>query len=182
GRILLDGVDLREYGLDDLRREMGVIFQDFVRYEMTAGENIGLGRVEALHDRVQVRTAAARAGADDLIEHLPQGLDTPLGRQFAGRDLSGGEWQQLALARAFMRDCQLLVLDEPTAALDVQTEYDVYTRFHDLTHDRMTLLISHRFSTVRMADRILYLPDGHLLEQGTHADLITCYRAHARLS
>ena len=139
GRILLDGVDLREYDGEDLRREMGVIFQDFVRYELTAGENIAMGQVEALGDRARLLAAAARGGARDLVEHLPQGLDTPLGRELGDHDLSGGEWQKLALARAFMRDSQVLVLDEPTAALDVQTEYDVYTRFHHLTraHDAL---------------------------------------------
>jgi len=181
GRILLDGIDLREYDLDDLRREMGVIFQDFVCYELSVSENIGLGQVEASFDRRRVLDAAAKAGASDLIHQLPDGLDTQLGREFGSRELSGGEWQKLALARAFMRECQLLVLDEPTAALDVQTEYDVYTRFHDLTRDRMTLLISHRFSTIRMADRILYLADGQIQEAGSHADLMTRNGEYAKL-
>ena len=181
GRILLDGVDLREYDVEDLRREMGVIFQDFVHYELTAGENIAMGQVEALGDRARLLAAAARGGARDLVEHLPQGLDTPLGRELGDHDLSGGEWQKLALARAFVRDCQVLVLDEPTAALDVQTEYDVYTRFHHLTRARMTLLISHRFSTVRMADRILYLADGRIQEEGSHAELRARGGAYAHL-
>lgn len=181
GRILLGGVDLREYDLDALRRQMGVIFQDFVRYELTAGENIALGQVDALHDATRLSAAVERAGAAELIRQLPNGLDTQLGRAFGGRELSDGEWQKLALARACVRDAQLLVLDEPTAALDVQTEYEIYTRFHDLTRDRITLLISHRFSTVRMADRILYLADGRIQETGSHAQLMACNHEYARL-
>ncbi len=173
GRILLDGVDLRDYNLTDLRKEMGVIFQDFVQYEMTAGENVGLGQVESLHDRERISAAAAQSGADEVIGKLPDGLETQLGRQFGGRELSGGEWQRLALARGFMRDAALIVLDEPTAALDVETEYAVYQRFHALTRDKITVLISHRFSTVRMADRILYLAHGRIAEAGTHDALMS---------
>lgn len=181
GRILLDGVDLREYDLDALRREMGAIFQDYVRYELTVGENIGVGQVEAFHDRDRLLHAAGQARISELIERLPDGLDTQVGREFGGRELSGGEWQKLALARAFMRDCQILMLDEPTAALDIQTEFEVYTRFHDLTRGRTTLLISHRFSTIRMADRIFFLADGQIQEEGNHTELMTRNGEYARL-
>lgn len=181
GRILLNGVDLRDYDLNELRRQMGVIFQDFVRYELTAGENIGMGQVELRQDADRLSSAAARGGAADLVDRLPDGLDTQLGREFGGRELSDGEWQKLALSRAYLRDAQLLVLDEPTASLDVQTEYEIYTRFHELTRDRITLLISHRFSTVRMADRILYLADGRIQAAGSHTQLIDHNGEYARL-
>ena len=181
GRILLNGVDLRDYDLNALRRQMGVIFQDFVRYELTAAENIGMGQIDLLHDATRLSTAAERAGAAELLHRLPDGLDTQLGRAFGGRELSDGEWQKLALSRAYLRDAPLLVLDEPTASLDVQTEYEIYTRFHELTRDRITLLISHRFSTVRMADRILYLADGRIQEAGNHAELIDLSGEYARL-
>jgi ATP-binding cassette subfamily B protein len=182
GQILLDGIDLREYDIEDLRKEIGVIFQDYVRYEMLVKENIGFGKIEALADRDRIGAAARKSLAQTLVERLPAGLDQMVGRRFEGGvDLSGGEWQKLALARAYMRDAQLLILDEPTATLDARAEYEVFLRFSDLTRDRMAVLISHRFSTVRMADRILVLADGSIHEEGTHAELVSLGGRYAEL-
>jgi ATP-binding cassette subfamily B protein len=173
GEILLDGVDLREYDLEDLYREIGVIFQDFMRYEMTARENIAVGKIEELNDLPALKAAARKSLADEVIARLGAGFDQMLGRRFEGGvDLSGGEWQKLALARAYLRDAQLLVLDEPTAALDARSEYQVFQRFAELTSGKMALFISHRFSTVRMADRIVVLEAGNIAEEGTHEHLI----------
>jgi ATP-binding cassette subfamily B protein len=172
GRILLDGIDLRDYDIDDLHSQIGVIFQDFVRYEMTARSNIAAGRIEAA-DESSIRLAAVKSLANDVIERLPRAYEQLLGRRFEGGvDLSGGEWQKLALARAYLRDAQILILDEPTAALDARSEYEVFQRFTELTRSRMALLISHRFSTVRMADRIVVLEEGRIAEQGTHNQLV----------
>ncbi len=173
GRITLDGVDLHEYDLADLHREIGVIFQDFVRYEMTAAENIAMGQVDALGNRPRLEAAARKSLAEPVIRRLPGGYEQLLGRRFdGGLDLSGGEWQKIALARAYLRDSQVLVLDEPTAALDARTEYEVFQRFAELTHGRTALLISHRFSTVRMCDRILVLAGGRIVEDGSHDALV----------
>ncbi len=173
GQILLDGVDLREYALDDLHQEMGVIFQDFMRYEMTVRENIGVGRVEIEHSEADLIDAAQKSLAASVVAKLAGGYDQMLGRRFeSGVDLSGGEWQRIALARAYLRDAQLLILDEPTAALDARSELEVFERFAELTQGKMALLISHRFSTVRMADRIVVLAGGQLVEEGNHAQLI----------
>lgn len=174
GRITLDGRDLRDYDLDQLRGTVGVIFQDFVRYAVTAAENIAIGRIDARDDRPRIVTAAERSLADQVIAKLPKGYDQMVGKRFArGLDLSGGEWQKLAIARAYMRDAQLLVLDEPTAALDARAEYEVFLRFRDLTQGRTALLISHRFSSVRMADRIIVLEGGRVQDQGSHAELVS---------
>lgn len=182
GQILLDGVDLREYDLDDLRQAIGVIFQDFVRYQATASENIGFGDIQSMHERERITLAAKQSGADEVIKTLPQTYDTMLGTWFEnGRELSGGQWQKIALARAFMRNSQVLVLDEPTAALDAEHEYEIFLRFRDLTEGRMALLISHRFSTVRMADRIIVIEDGQLAELGTHHELLERDGIYARL-
>ncbi|MGE8289293.1 MAG: ABC transporter ATP-binding protein [Stenotrophomonas sp.] len=174
GRILLDGRDLRDYDLDDLRANMGVIFQDFVRYHLSAGENIGVGLVEAMDDQARIRDAAHRALADEVIEGLPNGYAQLIGRRFkTGVDLSGGQWQKIAIARAYMRDAQVMILDEPTAALDARAEFEVFQRFKELSDNRTAVLISHRFSSVRMADRILVLADGRIEASGTHAQLMT---------
>jgi ATP-binding cassette subfamily B protein len=182
GQILLDGVDLRDYDVDDLRRQIGVIFQDYMRYDAIARENIGFGKVESLGDGERIESAARMSLAQEVIDGLGGGFDQMLGRRFEGGvDLSGGEWQKFALARAYMRDAQILILDEPTATLDARAEFEVFERFADLTRDRMALLISHRFSTVRMADRILVLEGGAIREDGTHSQLLAEGGTYAEL-
>jgi ATP-binding cassette, subfamily B, bacterial len=173
GRILLDGHDLREYDLDGVRAGIGVIFQDFVRYHLTAADNIAVGRIEARDDRARIEDAAARSMADGVIRRLPLGYDQMIGRRFQGGvDLSGGEWQKVAIARAYMRDAQVLILDEPTAALDARAEFEVFQRFKELSRGKTGILISHRFSSVRMADRILVLANGAVEASGTHEELM----------
>ena len=182
GRILLDGIDLRDYSLDDLRANIGVIFQDFVRFHLSAADNIAVGRIDARDDRQRVEEAAHRSLADAVIARLPLGYEQPLGKKFAqGMDLSGGEWQKLAIARAYMRQAQVIILDEPTAALDARSEYEIFERFKELSEGRTTVLISHRFSTVRMADRILVLDQGTVLESGTHEQLLAANGRYAEL-
>ena len=182
GRILVDGHDMREYDLEQLRANIGVIFQDFVRFNMTAGENISVGRIDARGDQSRITTAAERSLASEVIARLPKGYDTSLGKRFRkGVDLSGGEWQKVAIARAYMRDAQLLILDEPTAALDARAEYEVFERFKELSDGKTGVLISHRFSSVRMADRILVLADGRVEASGTHAELLAQRGRYAEL-
>jgi ATP-binding cassette subfamily B protein len=176
GQILIDGRDIRDYDPAELRQQFAVMFQDYATYQLTVGENIGVGDVDRLDDAGAVARAADRAGAERVIQNLPEGFATPLGKWFErGQQLSGGEWQKIALARAFMRDAadaQILILDEPTAALDARAEHDLFARLRNLTRGRMALYISHRFSTVRMADRILVLEQGQLVEEGTHDELV----------
>jgi ATP-binding cassette subfamily B protein len=173
GRILLDGIDLKEYDLDELRTQTGVIFQDFIRYQMSVNQNIAVGNIAEVENAPLIETSSRQSLAHPLIERLPNKYEQMLGRRFNnGVDLSGGEWQKIALARAYMKDAQLLILDEPTAALDARAEYEVFQRFADLTRGKSAVLISHRFSTVRMADRILVLDKGQLIEIGSHEELL----------
>ncbi len=182
GSILLDGVDLRDYDPESLRAEIGVIFQDYMRYDMTARDNIGFGRVSELDDMARIEEAARKSLAHGVVTSLEKGYEQMLGRRFeAGADLSAGQWQKIALARAYMRDAQLLILDEPTASLDARAEYEVFLRFADLTRGKMAVLISHRFSTVRMADRIVVLEQGRLIEQGGHDALVARGGRYAEL-
>jgi ATP-binding cassette subfamily B protein len=183
GSIFLDGRNLRDWSKEELHARIGVIFQDFNQYQFSARENIGVGSIDHATDDSRVRRAVAQAGAEPVIDDLPKGLDTPLGRWFhEGVELSGGQWQKLALARAFMREsADILVLDEPTASLDAEAEHAVFERFRKLARGRTTLLISHRFSTVRMADRILVFDKGRIIEEGTHADLVAKGARYARL-
>lgn len=182
GRILLDGIDLREYDLAGLRRAIGVIFQDFFRYDLTARENIAVGWIDALQEDMRIRDSAEKSLAAGVVAGLERGYEHVLGRRFdGGADLSGGEWQKVALARAYIRDAQVLVLDEPTAALDARAEFEVFRRFSELTAGRIAVLISHRFSTVRMADRILVLESGSVLEDGSHAQLLALGGRYAEL-
>ena len=182
GHILLDGIDLRDYNIESLCRQIGVIFQDFMRYEMTARENIAVGRIEYLENKPRIVSAAEKSLADDVIAKLAGNYEQMLGRRFEGGvDLSGGEWQKLALARAYLRDAQVLILDEPTAALDARAEYEVFQRFNELTVGKMALFISHRFSTVRMAERIIVLEDGAIAEEGNHDKLVALNGLYAEM-
>ncbi|MBO2032937.1 ABC transporter ATP-binding protein [Siccationidurans ginsengisoli] len=182
GRILLDGHDLREYDPAELRQEIGVIFQDFVRFQLPAGQNLAVGRIEERSNQPRIEQAAHQSLADSVIAKLPLGYDQMIGRRFnGGVDLSGGEWQKIALGRAYMREAQLLILDEPTAALDARAEYEVFERFKELTQGKTAVLISHRFSTVRMADRILVIEHGRVQEIGSHEELLARGGRYAEL-
>lgn len=182
GVIFADGLDLREYELASLRRELSIIFQDYVRYNVTARENIWLGNIAYARNDPRIFDAARYAGADDVIAGLPKGYETRLGKWFeGGEELSEGQWQKIALARAFLRDAQILVLDEPTSAMDAKAEYDLFCRFRQLTENRTAILISHRFSTVRMADRIYVLSKGMILEEGSHDELMRSGGTYARM-
>ncbi|MEH2161251.1 MAG: ABC transporter ATP-binding protein [Nostoc sp.] len=183
GRIFLDGLDLQEWDVDVLRRRIGVIFQNFVRYQFTVGENIGVGDVEHLENKTLWQTAAEKGMAQSFIDQLPQNFQTQLGRWFkGGQELSGGQWQKIALSRAFMRSqADILVLDEPTSAIDAQAEFEIFNHFRAITQNQMVLLISHRFSTVRMADKILVIENGEVIEEGTHKELLQLGGRYAKL-
>ncbi len=182
GEILIGGRNIREYDLQDLRAQVGVIFQDYVTYFMSAEANIGIGQIDQIEDDARIRMSANKSGADQVIERLPSGYETMLGRWFnEGTQLSGGEWQKIALARAFMRNARILILDEPTSSLDARAEYDIFARFRELTAGTTAIFISHRFSTVRLADRIVVIEDGELKELGTHWELMALGGRYAEL-
>ncbi len=181
GVIRVDGVDVATMSMSALRRRVGVIFQDFARLQLSMRDNVGVGWLPSRDDDVAVGTAITDGGAREIVDRLPKGLETPLGRAFGGDDLSGGQWQRVALARAFMRKSRILVLDEPTASMDAEGEHEIFQRFRDLKKDRTAILITHRFGTVRMADRIVVIDGGRIVEQGTHQDLMALHGVYARM-
>jgi ABC-type multidrug transport system fused ATPase/permease subunit len=182
GRILLDGVDMSEVDLTEWRKRIGVIFQDFVHYQFTAAENIGIAQIELLEDRERIIDSAKKGGAHDIISKLPKGYDTLLGTWFKnGSELSIGQWQKVALSRIFMRDADVLIMDEPTASLDAEQEYLIFQHFRRLTEGRLSILISHRFSSVRMMDRIIVLDRGSIVEMGGHDELLLHNGVYSKL-
>jgi ATP-binding cassette subfamily B protein len=182
GSILIDGIDIRDLDPLELQQRIGVIFQDFVRYHLPVRENIGFGQIDAMDDAERIAAAARKSGAQAVVEELPLGYETMLGRWFHdGHELSLGQWQKIALARAFMREAEILVLDEPTASVDARAEYEIFQNFKTLTEGKMAILISHRFSTVRMADRIAVIQGGSIVELGTHEELLRREGVYAEL-